>query len=320
MVLIGSQALNYYIPLNRKLHDYDFIATKKELEQWNKKYSKYLVKSTDYSYVYDIDGEIVEIRNPEFLDETDKELLDISVGFRWEYSKFGLVNIPTIQLLYDIKKSTTLCINEHKHKYDLELIEKKFNLTSETGFFKKRLAETQNRVSKSTKVLKDFFHKYDGIPEYVKHDRLHDLYADALGLSMPTYKRITVAETDISEDLFNKLSYDQKISLMAEESLVLALERWLIPQLIENGINYKIIDHFYNNNESMPTYLILKHCCITGLRGEAEFITKFSRENFFAIESLWCQYKSKFKFPNWFLNEIFELRKKYRNGEKVGIV
>lgn len=327
MILIGSQALNYYVQLDRKLHDWDFVTTEQGLANFNKDFGQYLVKETNYSLIYDVNGELVEIRNPKFLDETDKELLnvDLSAWVNVKQTKFGAVIVPTLECLYDIKKSTALCINEPKHRYDLNLLEQKFPFLkkNETEFFKKRLEETRTRTKVANRNMYEFFHKYH-IPEYIEHDRIHQMFADLLGLNMPTYARLTVGPTEISEDLFNKLTHDQKVSLMAEESLVLAMERWFIPQMIENGINHRLIDHFYNNNEAMPTYKILKHVNITGLKGEAQYVVDFGRNYFFEIEQKWCHYKEVIKsqggLPRWFLSEIFDLRKRYRNGEKIGTV
>lgn len=323
MVIIGSQALNYYIPLSRKIHDIDFIMSEEELFDWNKEYGKYWVKTTNYSHIYDVEGNIVEIRNPKFLDATDRELLDNSYSFFMIPTMFGPACIPSIQLLYDIKKSTALCIDEPKHKADQRLIETCFEVKQDTPFFVSRLEETMNRSNTSKKKMYDFFHRYK-IPEYIQHDRLHSLFADLVGLNMPTYARLTIDDTNISEELFNRLTHQQKVSLMAEESLVLAMERWFIPQMIENGINHRLIDMFYNNNEAMPTYHILKHVNITGLKGEAPYIVEFGRQNFFEIEQLWIQYKNQIKeakgFPQWFFNEIFELRKRKLNNEAVGLV
>jgi hypothetical protein len=325
MILIGSRALNHYMDLNRPMHDWDFIMDEYELTTFDSLYKHYKVKETNYSIIYDIQGNIVEIRNPKNLDPTDKELLELNQycgEFYTETPFLCRAVVPKIQFLYDIKKSTKLCIDEPKHSHDLNLIEKHFDIHLETNFFKRRLAETKERTDKSNKVKYDFFHKYH-IPEYVLHDRLHDMIADLLDMNYPTYKRITVADTDISEELFNKLTHEQKISLMMEESLVLNLERWFIPQMVENGINYRLIDKFYNNNEAMPTYLILKHVCVKGLKGEADYITKFSRLHFFEIEKEWIKAKEKIKskkgFPTWFFNELFELRKQYKQGNKVGI-
>ena len=320
MILIGSRALNEYIPLNRVMHDWDFLMSQEELDKFNKQYSEFLVKKTNSSFIYDIKGSIVEITNPENLTYSDKILLRAKYKSVVE-TPFGSWFLPTVQVLYDLKKATAECIDEPKHKYDQQLIEVNYQVDKNSGFYNLRLEETKERIAKSNKVMYDFFHKYH-IPEYVLHDRLHDMLADLLSLSMPTYKRITVAETDVSEELFNKLTHEQKVSLMVEESLVLNLERWFVPQMVEKGINHRLIDMFYNNNEAMPTYKILKHVNLTGLKGEAKYITDFGKANFFEIEKEWQQAKNTIKskggFPSSFYDELFKLREDYKQGKQVG--
>jgi len=323
MILIGSRALNYYIPLNRVMHDWDLIMSQKSYESFDALFSKFKVKETDYSIIYDIKGEIFEVRNPKTLDDSDQILLNnkcdaISTPVGW-------INVPSLDVLYDIKVATASHIKEPKHSNDVKLMEEHYPYLKDrcSDFYIQRYNEIEERVKKSNKIKYDFFHKYH-IPEYIYHDRLHDMIADLLDLNIPTYKRITVADTDISEECFSKLTHAQKVSLMMEESLVLNLERWFIPQMIENGINYRLIDKFYNNNEAMPTYLILKHVCLTGLKGEATWITEFSRANFFEIEKEWQSAKIKIKekggFPTWFYNELFDIRNRFKKGEKVALV
>ena len=81
---------------------------------------------------------------------------------------------------------------------------------------------------------------------------------------------------------------------------------------------------FYNNNEAMPTYEILTHVCIKGLKTEKSYIIEFSRENFFEIENRWIESKEKIRknggFPKSFFNQIFKLRADYRKGISVVIV
>lgn len=324
MVLVGSKALQHYIPdLGRVTHDWDLWMSNAEFELFEKTKQPYLVKKTDKFSIFEVNKEIFEVKSYSQLWETDKEIFN-----RTKYSVFvsqtpmGEVSIPSREDLYVMKATTVPFINEPKHQHDLTLLTLE-NMEVDNDFFQRRIEETRKYYEKEKQVKYDFFHKYH-IPEYIVHDNLHVIIGDLLGLNLPTYLRITTAETDIAEDLFNKLTHEQKISLMVEESLVLALERWFLPQMIENGINYKLAENFYNNNEGFATYNILKHCCITGLKGEAEFITNFSRTNFFEIEKAWQNaklvIKSKGGFPQSFYNEIFELRKKYRNGEKVGTV
>lgn len=327
MILIGSRALSQYLDLNRPLHDWDVVMTAEDYKLFEPRFKPHWVKSTDYSHIYEIGSDIIEVRG--VFDLSDSMVVDLIPCVASHLSKravqtpVGSALLPTLQSLYDIKKATAICIPEFKHEHDLKILENKSSFLQNTTLFETRLAETKERTSKSDKKMYDFFHKYH-IPEYIKHDRLHELYADLLDLNYPTYKRITVAETDISEALFDKLTHEQKVSLMVEEVLVLNLERWLIPQNVENGINYRIFEKFYRDNEAEPVYKILKHVCLTGLKGEAKYITDFSKANFFEIEKEWVAAKKKIHakggFPDWFVNELIDLRQKYKaNPDAVGL-
>lgn len=330
MLVVGSIALKYWLnDIGRTIHDYDIWMSNEEFNRFCNDYYKFEIKEAKYSYLFEIDKKIYEIKPYYKMEETDKLIFDNSTNktFQVDIPYIGMCFVACPQTVYDMKKATLHGgITEPKHSYDFNLLEAnahKYFFKRNSDIFKLRLEETKKRVASEKKVKYDFFHKYH-IPEYVVHDDLHVMIADLIDLKIPTYQKITTAETDISEELFNNLSHHEKLSLMVEESLVLALERWFIPQMIENGINHKLIDMFYNNNEGLPTYRILQHCCITGLKGEAEYITKFSRENFFEIEKLWIQYKStianKKGFPSWFFNQLFELRDKYKKGEKVALI
>lgn len=326
MILIGSQALQLHLNLNRPLHDYDFIMDKERYEEWLETYTPYWVKTTNYSHIFDVKGDIVEVRNPKYLDPTDLYLLGRAPYFEMVNTMHGLARLPNLAILRDMTEIAVEVYGEPKHKNDLAAIHNffpSFNYPPDSDFFLKRREETKNRDKSDKKLKYDFFHKYH-IPEYIIHDRLHDMIADLCGINMPTYARLTTGATDIAEELFNKLTHDQKISLMAEEALVLALERWFIPQNVERGINVRLIDKFYNNNEAGPTYRIFKHVNSTGLKGEAAYVTGFARANFFEIEKRWQEYKLKIKakggFHTWFFNELFEVREKYKLGEQVATV
>lgn len=332
MLLVGSKALQSYMPLDRVIHDWDIWMSGQEYNDFMQKYKQYLVKETTKSSIFDINGNIVEVKLEHNFEPTDQEIWHLSLWSKNEIeTPYGKCRVPSIQHIYDMKAATAAYIPEWKHNYDKEQIKKHYEVENNTELFQRRLEETRIRVETSKMNKKSFFHrtkvmeeKLATIPEYIEHDRLHDLITSLVGEhSMPMFKRITTADTDIAEELFNNLNYAQKIDLMVEESLVLALERWFIPQMIENGINSKLIPMFYSNNEASPSYRLLHHTCIKGLKGEAEYITSFARENFNIIEKKWIWAKSRIYnnngFPDWFYTELFDLREKYKQGKKIGL-
>lgn len=335
MLLVGSRALDFYLPIDRVIHDWDLWMSQDEFNQFLVKYTQFLVKETPSSYVFDIHGEIVEIKNEAQFTPNDKRIWDESMAHPYKNTletAWGTCVLPNIQTVYVMKCATALCIDEWKHHYDKKKIEEGYpcSIEENTDLFKERLAETQARVEKSKKNLHSFFHKNSHketkiatIPEYIVHDRLHEIISDLTTKTVPTYTRIVTGDYKPDMELYKRLTFEQKVDLMAEESLVLALERWFIPQMVENGINYKLVERFYNNNEASATYMLLKHVNIKGLIGEEPEITQFGRDNFAVIEKRWLEMKEMIRknggFPKWFFDEIFVLRDKYRKGEKVGI-
>lgn len=325
MILIGSRALQHYIgDIGRVVHDWDLMMSTRELNDFALKYGQYLIKTVKDYTLYEIpEIGVVEVfcmtgwmPSDYILYETCQDMI---------MTPFGGALVPPLDMLFEMKKATAEFIKEPKHEHDVELMEVECVEFGKqySEFYDMRRSEIKARLEKETKVKYDFFHKYH-IPEYIKHDYLHEVIVDLIDQALPTYVKITTAETDIGEELFNRLTHQEKVSLMAEESLVLALERWFIPQMIENGINFKLLEVFDNNNEGLPTYKILKHCCITGLKGEAEYITNFSRANFFEIEKLWIDYKKKIKekggFSSDFYGIIFKLRDEYKKGINVATI
>lgn len=329
MLLVGSKALEHYIKLDRVIHDWDLWMTEPEFCKFLNEYQSFLVKTTPHSTLFDINGSIVEITHEKQFEPTDVEIFESALGEPIN-TPFGYAIVPDIQTLFDMKLSTFNCMPEWKHDYDSKLIAKNFSVELNTDLYNKRLIETKTRIERSKKNLYGFFHKNTHketkiatIPEYIVHDRLHEMIADLIGLNIPTYIKTINGDYQTDMNMFNKLSHELKVSLMAEESLVLALERWFIPQMVENGINYRLIEKFYNNNEAGPTYALLKHVNIKGLIGEEPEIVQFGRDNFADIEKSWIAMKEKIKanggLSQWFYNEIFAAREKYRKGEKVGI-
>lgn len=301
-----------------------------EFMHFLRKHKDFVVKETPGATLFDIKGIVIEVKPQSKFTLTDHQIWCKSSNYVAD-TPFGICVIPDLQTIYDMKCATAECIPEWKHQYDRDLIEKTVtSVARNTNLYRDRLKETQDRIAKSDRVKYEFFHKNSlketkiaTIPEYIVHDRLHELVADLIGVTLPTYIRITSGDVAIKREQFDKLTHEQKIDLMMEESLVLALERWFIPQMVERGINHRLIPMFYNNNEAMPTYLLLKHVNIKGLIGEEDYIVQFGRDHFNEIEKRWIEAKQKIKdnggFPQWFYDELFVLREKYRNGEKVGI-
>lgn len=329
MLVVGSKALEHYIKLDRIVHDIDLWMDDYEFGIFLNIYEQYIVKDTPHAVLFDIKGQIVEVTPESRFSPTDRKIFNAKHK-EMIFTPYGEAFVPSIQMIYDMKAATAECIHEWKHPYDRNLIEKNFKIKRDTALYTERLYEIQVRIELSKKNKYSFFHKnahqetkIATIPEYVIHDNIHYMIADLIDLNIPTYEKTINGDTETDLEMFRALPHELKVSLMAEESLVLALERWFIPQMVENGISYKLIPKFYSNNEASPTYALLKHVNVKGLIGEEAEIVQFGRDHFNEIEQAWVIMKNKIKakggFPQWFYNEIFEAREKYRAGEQVGI-
>ena len=160
MLLVGSHALNAYLPINRVLHDWDFWMDEGEYEEFRKKYEEFLVKETPKTSIFDIEGKIFEIKDESKFDPTDRLIFTSALFSKNEVeTPLGKARVPDIQTIYDMKKATALCIEEWKHNYDLELIHQHYSdrITQETDLFQQRLIETQERVEESKKNKFSFF-------------------------------------------------------------------------------------------------------------------------------------------------------------------
>jgi aspartyl/asparaginyl-tRNA synthetase len=87
----------------------------------------------------------------------------------------------------------------------------------------------------------DFF--TNAIKYPIKHDDLHEMlikHSHFKGQLTPTYCKILKddSEVDVSEDKFNMLSFEEKLNLVQEEVMVMAMERSFHP---DYRINYNIM-------------------------------------------------------------------------------
>jgi len=77
----------------------------------------------------------------------------------------------------------------------------------------------KNKRSDLEMSAEDFFD--NALSNKYYHDDLHTLL-----VSPPTYTKILIGEVEVSENKFNKLGFEDKFSLVREEVMVMAWERW----------------------------------------------------------------------------------------------
>lgn len=139
--------------------------------------------------------------------------------------------VPNPDVLYTLKFSHCFWnIHWQKTMFDIEFFQSK-NAQLIPELFELLYTGWENihgpkRVNLN-QTGEDFFN------EYVEREYLHDDLHKAISYyDEPLYTKINKSnsEVSVSEELFNKLSFDDKIKVCREEIYVIALERYLIPK------------------------------------------------------------------------------------------
>ena len=147
--------------------------------------------------------------------------------------------VSDIELLYFIKKSHLFIRrNFKKHMEDFQKLKILFNHLNIDekdslyyNIYKKRLTETLKRAEKQTAHInlnqsKDDFFNTKGISYIYDHDDIHE--SIKIG-EKPAYLKILIPGEDVmcSKELWDKLSYYEKLECVIEEASVIAIERYL---------------------------------------------------------------------------------------------
>ncbi len=194
MILIGSSAIKYWYPdFPRKPKDKDYaVASLKGLQ--SSKEIEYLVNPVLINYY------------PECSSINSK------------YHK-----VLPLNALYTLKMSHMFWdINWNKHLYDIQWLKSKGCKVIPNLFYDLydywNDYHSKNKRS-DLKMTADKFFDNALKCEY-DHDWLHTLIKP-----VPTFNKVLIGEVEVSEEKFNKLSYQEKIDLVQEEVYVMAWER-----------------------------------------------------------------------------------------------
>lgn len=253
-VLTGSQALQYYGLLSGRIPaDWDFIV---EDESWRRDN-----KSLDLSFS---DSSLEKSNKIIFEKSQGGQIVDTPLG------KAVLVSLPLLKVM----KIASLELNKIKNEQDLKMLTNIELSEEDNRLLIQRIEETKLKV-KYQKEL--FFNKYE-INRFFDHDELH-LFVNP----KPTYLLITKSAVDVDEELFNKLSLDDKKLVLWEEAFVLALERHLIP-ILRNRPMFadQICDEFFLvEKTSDPAVRFLNKLCENGkLKDHPKFLQEWGINNY----------------------------------------
>jgi len=207
-VLIGSKALEYYGLVNRVIKDTDYAVDCK---------TKSGIPTIEYLY-----NPIITQRNEEICSLNDLLTLKISHVCGWD-------------------------INWDKHMWDIyQIIKSDYNWNFDKDLFDElyifwNTLHGKNKRSNLDMNSEKFF--TNAIKYPIKHDDLHEMlikHPHFKGQKEPTYCKILKEnqEVDVDETKFNNLSFEEKLNLVQEEIMVMALER---NYHIDYRVNYNIM-------------------------------------------------------------------------------
>ena len=230
MLLIGSQALNYWRPNFRKLGDIDIILTQNDIDKF--KFDKITYK-TDNKIIGNIGDKSYELE----LDNNESNKLLLEHGGSKHYAEYNnvAIEVASLEALLAIKTSHIYSErNWFKHIKDYHFIKKYVSLSElflNVSDIRKKERESKNKRH-SMNISNDKFFGYSEkfVGRKYKHDNIH--YATCY-YDKPIWARCKhdMSKAYVDEDLFNKLDFDDKLRMVREEAYAIALERKIIPNI-----------------------------------------------------------------------------------------
>ncbi len=228
MILIGSKAIKFHVPVWREPQDTDLVGTYEEAEQYQKAHKPkvcYPIQSGDSIYMKASDGQITEIEVAWSGSRAEK-LINFVEEQSDTVEHWG-VKIPSLDVLYMLKCSHKYKKNSPhflKTMRDIQSLEKLgCKIRDEhMEFFLQREKDTYTNKLPVLKQSKETFFDGDGIVYEWDHDSLHE--AVKLG-ERPAYQEYTSEAVWSDMKVFETLPEYIKLRGVLEECLVLAAER-----------------------------------------------------------------------------------------------
>lgn len=210
-LLIGSRALEYWSPdfKARDNSDWDIISEHKIIDD---------TKRIEH-HTFDIVG------NYDMLNYASEQFVEIAGNRVYVVNPIGLAIIKRSHLWRN------LSFQKHITHYHKHLAKHRPAFTAfDERVLENRIAYTMQAYPQGHPSLKksveDFFDDY--VEKKYNHDYLHELVAYH---DKPLYTQLQhdASSAWCDKDLWNKLSNDDKIKCVAEETQVIAIERFLVP-------------------------------------------------------------------------------------------
>lgn len=294
MLLIGSRATRFHYPGARKPQDFDFIATSSEVSKFLSNYDWTDTSSHDKKRRAraHVKGQTVHFEF-ELVDRypSSKLIYKYDRSFSKQDDLLELTyHVASPQTLYLLKKSHIVFnIHWQKNIYDYLYLKNKIaNLIWPywaSAAFDLRFKEVSDRINKNPMKFdmsnSDFFKKSEAfVHRFVGHDSIH--YATCF-YDKPLFisAKDDITKAELSEARVARMSRELKIQMIQEESMALALERYIIPAMIKKQ-SYSAKDAYQKTAAKMVyNYLPM-------------FMRHFAADNFLEILDLNVDYVDKF--------------------------
>lgn len=217
MLLVGSHALNHWFPGSRVARDVDYICTIDEYNAWirkNKGTLKGFWPTSEKNMVaFAKDGSIYEFEIA-WPDSTAENIL-----------KGEVADPNTLLLLKTSHRYRKNSPHFHKTRNDILFLRSKGAKITDRKLLKLREKETYTNLSPKLNQNKEGFFT-DSIQYTYDHDTIHE----AVKLEeVPAYTRFKDGEVWCSKKLWDKQTELHQLHAVVEESMVLAIERSLVP-------------------------------------------------------------------------------------------
>jgi len=241
MLLIGSRATKFHFPFARNPKDYDFIARIQEVDHF-----KSLVKCTDISTHEKKVKLRVELDKPTLFEfeliehcASARQLESTHFNFYKNDKQLGIVyRVASPEALFLLKKSH-LCFNIHWKKnmqdflYLKERIDEKKISPGLNYFFNTRFNEVKERVKFKDRNFdvdnSEFFRVSEKmLNRMVPHDNIH--FATCF-FNRPLFMEVKddLSRAEMNQIKVFNLAHELKIKLIQEETMALAIERYILP-------------------------------------------------------------------------------------------
>lgn len=276
-LLIGSRSLSTHVSLDRDPADWDILIRPSLFESLKLLYPCRWLRDDHYYMMFQ--GEAIELHVvPTESSSSNADLLNIA----------ALHNYPTIQtpigLMYNacksmhklLKLSSYGILHKHKNYRDLDLLIHTDVLWPD--LLKKRRAETLNRSKREA-----FFK--DNVSRFIAHDTLHCWVAEALKLSQPTFRSLVSDEVQVSREIFESTSFTIQSSAFVEEAMVLALERWFIPNVRKHNV-FRLWDKYLQASTSQDPCIrwLDRLCCEGALLDHPQWLAQWGHNHYLEVK------------------------------------